>query len=305
MKHRGHIHLETKEPLNVPLTLQSGQTFRWKSRNGFWEGIIHRTEIHLTQMGDTIEYETFGDFLDDSVLLDYLGLNHSIAEIYRNLSREKEIKSLLRKYRGLRILKQDPWETMASFILSSCTNIPRIIRMIDGLSRQLGSSFTGAGNRIVHQFPTPIQIASSNVKVLRKIGLGYRSEYLHATATKIVNEDMEFSRLENKPYSTILEVLENYPGIGKKIADCIALFGLRKLEAFPIDTHIFTSLVEKYSDVLGVSKETNLSPRVYDHLRSACQERFGVYAGYVQQYLYVHTRESKNPSNKLVAKFRC
>jgi N-glycosylase/DNA lyase len=300
VKHSGHIRLDPKEPLNIPLTLQSGQTFRWTNNNGFWEGVLHGTEIHLAQKGDTIKYETFGETLEESELIQYLGLNHSIVDIYQNLALEKEITPLLKKYRGLRILKQEPWETMASFILSSCTNIPRIIQMINTLSLQLGSSFRGSRGRVVYQFPTPLQIGRSNVKSLRKMGLGYRAEYLYTTAKKIINDDTQFSQLEKKPYPTILKVLEDFPGIGKKVADCIALFGFGKFEAFPIDTHIFRSLVEKYGEIFGVSHSTNLSPRVYDHLGLACRQKFGAYAGYAQQYLYVHSREAKkNPSNTL------
>ena len=110
VKHSGHIRLDAKEPLNLPLTLRSGQTFRWKANNGFWEGILHGTEIYLAQKGDIIEYETFGDTLEESDLIQYLGLNHSIVDIYQNLASENEIIPLLEKYRGLRILKQDPWD---------------------------------------------------------------------------------------------------------------------------------------------------------------------------------------------------
>jgi N-glycosylase/DNA lyase len=298
VKHSGHIRLDVKEPLNIPLTLQSGQTFRWKSINGFWEGILQGTEIYLAQKGDIIEYETFGETFEESDLIEYLGLNHSIVDINQDLALEKEIIPLIKKYRGLRILKQEPWETTASFILSSCTNIPRIMQMINTLSLQLGSPFRGSRGRFVYQFPSPLQIASSNVKSLRKMGLGYRAEYLFTTAKKIINDDTQFSQLEKKPYSTILKVLEDFPGVGKKVADCIALFGFGKLEAFPIDTHIFRSLVEKYGEIFGVSHSTNLSPRAYDHLRTACRQKFGAYAGYAQQYLYVHSREAKkNPNN--------
>ena len=165
--------------------------------------------------------------------------------------------------------------------------------MINELSHQLGSTFTGAEKRVVYQFPTPLQIATANIKILRKMGLGYRAEYLYATAKRIVNENMKFTLLEKKPYTAILEVLEAFPGIGKKIADCIALFGLGKLEAFPIDTHIFKTLVTKYNTGLGVPTPANLSTRVYDQLRQRCQKRFGIYAGYAQQYLYVQAREKK------------
>jgi len=168
------------------------------------------------------------------------------------------------------ILRQDPWECLISFVLSSASNIPRIKKNIESIAKDFGDEIEFQGG-VFHAFPEPGSL--TNLKKLEGLALGYRAKYIHEI-NKVVDEEF-LSKLSKANYAEAKEMLISLPGVGEKIADCVCLFGLQHYQAFPIDVWIARVLEEVYG------KKGN-----YSNLSKFAQETFGDKAGLAQQYLY-------------------
>lgn len=161
---------------------------------------------------------------------------------------------------GIRILRQDPWETTVSFIISQRNNIPRIKNIISRLCEPYDN-----------EFPTPTALITSSEKDFKYFGLGYREKYIRNVAEAVLSGDLNFEELKCLEYKNVVECLKKFTGIGNKVADCIALFGLHKIEAFPIDTWIQYIIDAHYNGYFN-------------------KEQFAGYAGIIQQYMFFYQR---------------
>ncbi|MHA1916914.1 MAG: DNA glycosylase [Candidatus Ranarchaeia archaeon] len=293
MKKEGKIFLKKSENINLFFTLTSGQTFRWEKKGEYWVGILDNTEVSLKKEKNFLFYRTVGKGFSENKLKKYLGLEHNLKEIYSRNSSNDFLEDIFQQYSGLRILKQKPWETLGSFILSSCNNILRIRKMIDTFSTELGTNFQGENDSVLYAFPTAKQISSSSENELRKMGLGYRAKYIFETAKIILENGSILDQDEGRTYQDIFSDLLSLPGVGQKIADCVTLFGFEKFEAFPIDTHIFQVLKKKNISRINELEIKSLTPGNYKKIKSWSQQQFGDFAGYVQQYLYLWDLETK------------
>jgi N-glycosylase/DNA lyase len=178
----------------------------------------------------------------------------------------------------MRVLRQDPWECLVSFICSSASNIPRITRNIESICDVYGRP-VGSGEARRNTFPTPRELSRAGEEPLRALGLGYRAGYIAETAGVIAAGAVDLMALREEPYEDALETLTGLAGVGDKVANCALLFSLDKPEAFPVDVWIDRALREWYLDGQGES-----IPR--PKLRPWAQERFGPYAGYANHYLF-------------------
>ncbi len=270
---------------NLEHTLECGQAFRWEKLGDFYAGVIGEALVKVSLDGHELVVET-GSPADKKKIADYFGLNEDLPNIYKEIGRDEYIRKAIKKYRGLRILNQDRWECLASFILSSYTNIPRIKKMIASLSRRLGKRLV-LGGMESYSFPPAGRIARADIKTLRGLGLGFRAAYIKDTAQKIASKKFDLDELEDLNYSEARERLMSLKGVGGKVADCVLLFSFKKYEAFPVDVWIKRGIEELYFDGKTAAPEK---------AAEFARERFGAYAGYAQEYLYHYLRHERERS---------
>ena len=272
-------------PLDLRSTLFSGQAFRWRAEDGWFRGVVSGKAVRLrgTPEGVEVEGGADGDGALARRLRDYLSLDTDIEGIYRAMSFDERLRDATDRYRGMRVLRQDPWECLVSFICSSASNIPRITKNIESMCESFGTPIDGGSGRL-HAFPAPEALAVGGAaKRLRELGLGYRAEYVESTARSVASGEVDLPSLRDAPYEEALDALMSLDGVGDKVANCVMLFSLDKPEAFPVDTHIDQAVHEWY---LGGKKLARTKMRLW------AMEHFRGYAGYANHYLF-HDRRSE------------
>ena len=241
------------------------------------------TRIRVMQDKEGIHCE-FGDitgFNEDSMGR-YLRLEDDLSLIYSQMSADDYFSHAQKHYNGLHILRQDPWECLITFICSANNNIPRIKSLVNAMAEYCGQKMTDQFGDF-YAFPTPNEIFEFGENGLRGIGLGFRAKYVAKVARMIVEDEMDLKYYRTLSYEEGLENLIRFPGVGDKVANCVLLFSMDKLQAFPVDVWIKRVLRENYLN--------NGKKRIPDNgLRVWAQEHFGEFAGYANQYLFHERR---------------
>jgi N-glycosylase/DNA lyase len=268
--------------LNLEHTLECGQAFRWEDLGGCYSGVIGGALVKVSHSCGKLLVESSAP-VGKERLEDYFGLNEDLPSIYRHIGKDPVINKAIKKFRGLRILNQDRWECLASFILSSYTNIPRIKKMIAGLSRGFGRR-VALGDSVNYTFPEASGIAKADIRALKALGLGFRAEYIKETASRIAAKEIDLDEVGDLNYEQAKKALVSLKGVGGKVADCVLLFSFKKYEAFPVDVWIKRGIEDLYFRGKTVSPE--------EAARFA-RRRFGPYAGYAQEYLYHYLRHER------------
>ena len=272
------------EPLDLTNTLLSGQAFRWRQDGSWFHGIIFGGIVKLREVTGGVELrcdpQAEGSIVP--LLRDYLGLGTDLEQVYETLLDDERLREAIHRYPGMRILRQDPWECLVSFICSSASNIPRITRNIEAMCTSFGRPVELDG-LTRHTFPTPHDLAEAGSEALRGLGLGYRAEYVASTAETIASGKVDLMPLLENPYEVALETLTSLAGVGDKVANCVLLFSLDKSEAFPVDVWIERALQDWYLDGTKMSRKK---------MRTWASNHFGTYAGYANHYLF-HDRRLK------------
>lgn len=265
-------------PFSLSETLSCGQVFRWHEINGWWEGIAHGRLIRVRQIENKIEYSG----CDEDFLVYYFHLDADLEEILSSVNRDEHINNAIKEHFGLRILRQDPWECLLTYICAQNANIPFIERMLSNMSQLCGDKITtefGEG----FAYPTPYHLSNLCQSDISGCSTGYRSSYICETAYEI-SRDKNWSEKILKPdYEQARKEIMKYKGIGMKVADCILLFGFQKYEAFPVDRWVDRIMHGFYG--IG-NPDKPLSCGEYEKIRKFGQEYFGRYAGYAQEYLF-------------------
>ena len=277
-------------PLDLANTLKSGQAFRWipdgretEAGGGWFSGVLFDSLVAVRQVPGGVEVRCEnGDAPGLGGLVeDYLRLSDPLEEICRSIDLDDHIRSAVSRYSGMRLLRQDPWECLVSFICSATSNIPRITGNVEDLAASFGRRVADPdGAR--RAFPRPEELAEAGEQRLRDLGLGFRAKYLAPVARMVADGEVDLFALREAEYSEGLDVLTSLPGVADKVANCVLLFSLDKLEAFPVDVWVRRALQEWY----GVDRKKKLSD--VDKRRWA-QDYFGANAGYANQYLF-HSR---------------
>jgi N-glycosylase/DNA lyase len=269
---------------DLAATLTSGQAFRWREANGpviEWENIIAGRWVRLHVKDNQLHAQTAKPQKDWQWLTDYLQLEVNLKKILSQFPKDDPHLAAARKTcRGLRLLKQDPWETLAGFICSSNKRIVQIQQIIADLCDRFGEPIPTNGNGW-QTFPTAERLASLTEADLRDCRMGYRAKYLHATATMIAASEIDLPAIAALDYPAALAELQRLPGIGPKVADCILLFAYAHPQAFPLDTWIIKALRQLYFPRRNPTSK---------QLRAFIQKHFAPHHGYAQQYLFHHVR---------------
>jgi N-glycosylase/DNA lyase len=265
-------------------TLECGQAFRWKASpaaNSYY-GYINNSAVKATQQGSCLIVEGVDPSLTADLIRNYFALDVDLPKILDSINVDGQISEAINRHYGLRILRQNPWECLASFILSSFNNIKRIQLMIERICQAYGACASFNGFRGC-SFPAPTVIARASERSLRLLGLGFRAPYLRATARMVADGKICLNTLRRTDYFVTRQALMNCDGVGEKVADCVSLFGFEKYESFPVDVWIERAM--RY--YFGKSRVT--PARAHNFAR----KHFGRYAGYAQQYLYQFIRNAR------------
>ncbi|RDE16695.1 MAG: 8-oxoguanine DNA glycosylase [Candidatus Thorarchaeota archaeon] len=260
-------------------TLECGQTFCWtKEGEGYVNADIGQV-VYVVQKGDTLQYESSADEIDISTLL---GLRDPIREIKQEIARDELLKTCITFAPGIRIARDPFFPCLVSFLCSIRNNIPNIQRMVQRIRDRYGPAYQFRGHEL-HGFPTPEQLSGATIDELRGFGLDWRADFVSRSTASILAGDIKPEELEKMKYEEAHEVLKDLHGVGDKVSDCVCLFSLGFLEAFPIDVWIERVIQEHYGLFTDVGKS-------YSKKSRAARDYFGKYAGYAQEYLYYYTR---------------
>ena len=278
------IKKSNKYPFKLDAVLNDTQDFRWCKLGGGWHsGMLAGQHIHVRQSGNVLEYYSSSDTDLNCLLHSYFRLDDPIDDIYADLSsRDQKIADLIEKYPWLRILRQpDPWECMAAFLCSRRVSPPRIAERVERMAKKLGDKVKLNGE-VRYTFPAPEKFLCAGVEELKGLQLGLRDVpgYIIAAAERIYGGKLDLCGLAQPEvsYGEARLQLMGCKGVGDKIADCIALFALGKMQAFPVDSRVRKAVKAHYFPCL--EKQSNESIVIW------AQERFGPYAGYANQFLY-------------------
>ena len=272
--------MKDKFEINIDDTINSGQVFLWKKIDSKWYGVDGKKILILEDKLDvkSKNIHNFFRFDDD------------FQRIKKQLSKDKVMKKAINNFPGMRILRQDPFQCYISFIVSSNSNIPNIQTRLQKLSQKFGEKKIVDKNEFF-LFPEPEKLANASINEIAKCGLGYRTKYVKKAAIAVNKGTIDFSSLKKQDYQEARDSLCQVFGIGKKVADCILLFSLDKLEAVPLDRWVLRILQKYYSKEFQISTKT-ITEKTYDDLHDKIVEHFGKYAGYGQQFLFKNERES-------------
>ena len=256
------------------LSCECGQCFRFERISDTeytLSACLRRVDISKTAEGWLFKNMTEAEFNKD--FLEYFDLNRDYGEIIKSFDFDETIKKAAVVGGGIRIFRQDPWETLISFIISQNNNIPRIKKIINSLCTLLGEEGNG-----IYTFPTPERILEAGIEGLAPIKSGFRAKYILDAAEKVASGQVSLNRVAQCGYESALAELKLIKGVGDKVANCVLLFGFGYYEAFPIDVWVKRVMDEYYPNGLDI-------------------KALGRYAGIAQQYLFNYKRNSSDSDN--------
>ena len=281
--------IEKPDSFELKDIFECGQCFRWnEEQDGSYTGVIKNAIINVKVEGKNIIFTGKCEGNIQDIVKYYFDLDTNYKKIKEKLSNIDEyLKTSVEFGKGIRILNQDLWETIISFIISANNNIPRIKGIIERLSKKYGNKIEWNGVKY-YTFPSAEQLKNVSIKEYRELGLGFRDVRLYETTQKIVNKEIDLEKLKNNSNTEeVREELLKLSGVGPKVADCILLFSeLKRYDVFPIDVWVRRVMNELY---IKEDDETKVSKKKIENLAN---EKFGDLKGLAQQYLFYWRREN-------------
>ena len=294
---------------NPEVTFTSGQTFRWRkitTQDGIeWLGVVsgHVLLVDNAQIrciGRWRSSSSESDQTDfDETFRSYFSFRDNLHKIHSSFPQDQFLSDSIRTYGGLRILTQDPWECLVSFVCSINKNIPGISSMIELLSSRFGEKIITL-NGPIFSFPTASKLQEASKSELLDCKVGFRWRFIQFISRQVASGKFDLYSLRHKKYDElrndlISELSGNTLGVGHKVADCVSLFAYHRTEAFPIDVWILRCLKKQYADKFGfgtlLEHRNALTPKLYESVHERALKYFGPYCGYAQQYLYMKIRD--------------
>lgn len=265
---------------------ECGQCFRWhKNEDNSYTGVTYFGIMRVQKEEDRLVID--GEFLSDDEqtiqkqIVDYFDLNTDYSKIKEILEKnDQNMKLAIGFGYGIRILNQDPWEMLISYIISAANNIPRISNIIENISWAYGKKVTFEGENY-YLFPTPAELSEATISDLRSLNLGFRDKYVYEATQLVLEGKINLKEIQKMEYGSAKRELMRISGVGEKVADCILLFSMKKKEAFPVDTWIKKVMSELYQESQNVKK-----------IALFAEEKFGKYGGIAQQYLFYYRRSA-------------
>lgn len=279
--------IKNQDSFELEDIFECGQCFRWNEQeDGSYTGVIKNGIINVKKEDETITFTGICDKNIEEVVNEYFNLKRDYEKIKEQLGNVDEyLKTSIQYGKGIRILNQDLWETIISFIISANNNIPRIKGIIERISQKYGNEIEWNGKKY-YTFPTYEQLKDVTIQEYRNLGLGFRDIRLYETTQMILNKEVDLEKLKNNPNTQeVRNELLRLSGVGPKVADCILLFSdLKRFDVFPIDVwvrRVMNDLYIKEEDETKVSKVK---------IEKIANEKFGSLAGLAQQYLFYWRR---------------
>jgi len=301
------IDLRDYKPFNLKLCLESGQIFGWKNFGKKWYGFLNKVPVCVSQEENRLTVESNKSITEDDIIY-FFNLDEDVDKINGKLSVNDFMEKAIELYSGIRVLRQDPVETIIEFVCAQNKNIPAIQNTITELSKKYGEKAEINGITFYGK-PDIRKIARSKLGEILETGIGYRAKYLLSTAKKIAEDSAYIDKIRGMEYFSALNAMTSGKmklyGVGLKVADCILLYGFYKLEAFPIDVWILRAypyaLKGFYDENLlssNGSRKTKLDRKEYLLMGDVARKVFGKYAGYAQLYIYLASRSLFRESKK-------
>ena len=287
MKEQKYI-IENQESFELKDIFECGQCFRWnENEDGSYTGVINNGVLNVEKQSEKIIFTGMLDKDIKEVVRFYFDLDRNYEEIKMQLSNiDKYLKTSVEYGKGIRILNQDLWETIISFIISANNNIPRIKGIIERISKKYGTEIEWNGEKY-YTFPTPKQLGKATVEDLRSLGTGFRDIRIYETTQKVLSGEFNLKEVQKKDTLSAREELLTLSGVGPKVADCILLFStLKRFDVFPIDVWVRRVMNELY---IKNEDETKVSK---NEIIKIAEKKFGNLEGLAQQYLFYWKRES-------------
>lgn len=264
----GNAYIKGITEIDLAQTLDCGQAFRWEEQDGKWQGVAFGKflELEIKDSVIILYNTTEEDF--NNIWCDYFDLERDYGKIITEISTNEILKTASDYGKGIRVLNQEPWETLCSFIISQNNNIKRIKGIIARLCENFGEDMGG-----YYSFPTAQKIASLTLEDLSVLRSGFRAKYILDAATKVANGEVNLEILKELSVEEARNELMKIKGVGPKVADCALLFSHRHISAFPKDVWIKRAMEVLFGGELPKEAEK--------------------YAGIVQQYIFFYARETK------------
>jgi len=280
--------IENQDSFELKDIFECGQCFRWnKNEDGSYTGVIKNGVLNVKKEDEKIIFSGICDDSLEIVTRDYFDLDNNYLKTKEKLAKiDVFLKTSTIFGQGIRILHQDFWECIISFIISANNNIPRIKKIIEKISSEYGNEIEFEGKKY-YTFPTPEQLSKASVEDLRKCGLGFRDKRVYDTTKKILEKEFDLEKVENLDNSELIrEELLKLDGVGPKVADCIMLFSLKRFDVFPIDVWVRRVMNDLY---IHNENEEKVSKKMLNDL---AKEKFLGISGLAQQYLFYWKRET-------------
>ena len=279
------IILEGVKNFNIKQILECGQCFRWEKVGELnYIGVAHGKVIEVIQEDDKVTLLNTNEEDFNNIWLDYFDLERDYSEIKKGLAHDEILGKSVEYGYGIRLLNQEHFELLISFIISARNSIPSIMKTIKKISERWGTPIEYKGNTY-YTFPTPQQLKDATEEEIKETGASFRSKYIFDTIAK-VNEnsyDFDLDRISKLNADECHTALQNFKGVGAKVADCIMLFSMRKYSAFPVDVWVKRAMIFFYG-----AEDASLNK-----IRIFARDKFGELSGFAQQYLFYYARENK------------
>lgn len=265
------IEITNNIDFDIRKTFECGQCFRWNAdENGVYTGVAFERALSLRQDGDTVSF-----FCSESefnkVWRSYFDLDRDYAKIREQLCVSEFMKQATAFGKGIRILRQEPWEALCSFIISQNNNIPRIKSIIEKLCEMYGEPVQNPGGQSLYAFPSADKLSALTESDLASLRCGYRARYIINAAKAVSSGKLDLGTLSKLPPESTRAELKKLCGVGDKVADCTMLFGLHLLDAFPVDVWMKKALAQHFDADFDLAV-------------------FSPYAGIAQQYIFNYVR---------------
>lgn len=267
---------------NITHIFECGQCFRWnREDDGSYTGVVKNKVINVLQQKNTVEFNNINTD-DFDIIKNYFDFDTDYETIKNTLNTDEIMAEAIKFGEGIRILNQEEWETMVSFMISANNRIPMIKKVIENLSVSFGDYIGNYRGKEYFSFPTAERLSAAPVERILECKAGFRAPRIKAAATRFLTEKDKIYNIKNMSYDEGLAYLKTYKGIGDKVANCILLFSMKHFDTFPVDVW-----VRRVMQTLYVSKETKDAD-----IRKFAENKFGKYSGFAQQYLFYYAREN-------------